>query len=212
MGTNSQQVLFGVDLSINQGELIAIMGASGSGKSTIMNIIGLLDRPTNGTCSVRGQVINELSDDELAVLRNKSIGFVFQQFYLLSKLTAEKNVSIPLLYRGLSDEESHTKTMKILDRVGMLDRSHHKPNELSGGQQQRVAIARALVGEPDIVLADEPTGALDSVTGKEVMDLFLELNKKENKTVIIVTHDAGIAKQCNRIIELQDGRVISDKG
>ncbi len=210
MGENTQQVLFGLDLIINRGELVAIMGASGSGKSTVMNIIGLLDRPTKGICSVNEQVINELNDDELAALRNKSIGFVFQQFYLLSKLTAEKNVSIPLLYRGISSKKSHEMTMNILTKVGMGDRTHHRPNELSGGQQQRVAIARALVGDPDIILADEPTGALDSQTGKEVMDLFLELNRKDKRTVIIVTHDKAIGDQCDRVVELRDGKIIAD--
>ncbi len=209
MGSNTQQVLFSLDMEINAGELIAIMGASGSGKSTVMNIIGLLDRPTNGICSVHNKVINDISDDELAVLRNKTIGFVFQQFYLLSKFTAEKNVSLPLLYRGLSEKESSIKAKQILERVGMGDRTHHKPNELSGGQQQRVAIARALIGDPEIILADEPTGALDSKTGKEVMNLFLELNRKEKRTVIIVTHDPGIGDMCHRIIKLQDGKVIA---
>ncbi|NQY42115.1 MAG: ABC transporter ATP-binding protein [Legionellales bacterium] len=208
MGSNTQQVLYGIDLDISKGELIAIMGASGSGKSTVMNIIGLLDRPTSGICSVHGNAINDISDDDLAILRNKTIGFVFQQFYLLSKFTAEKNVSLPLLYRGISDKESSIRAKKILDRVGMGDRTHHKPNELSGGQQQRVAIARALIGDPEIILADEPTGALDSKTGKEVMELFLELNEKESRTVIIVTHDPGIGDMCDRIIRLQDGKVI----
>jgi putative ABC transport system ATP-binding protein len=209
MGDNTQQVLYGVDLEIYPGELIAIMGASGSGKSTVMNIIGLLDRPTSGKCSVHGKLINDVSDDKLAVLRNKTIGFVFQQFYLLSKFTAEKNVALPLLYRGMTEKESVVKAEQILSKVGMSDRIHHKPNELSGGQQQRVAIARALIGDPEIILADEPTGALDSKTGKEVMDLFLELNQKEKRTVIIVTHDPGIGEVCSRIIRLQDGRVIS---
>lgn len=209
MGKNTQQVLFAVNLGIQAGEMVAIMGASGSGKSTVMNIIGMLDRPTNGSCKVNGKVINNVSDDDLAALRNKTIGFVFQQFYLLPKLNAEKNVVVPLLYRGIPEKEASHKARDILTKVGMGDRMHHRPSELSGGQQQRVAIARALVGDPSIILADEPTGALDSKTGKEVMQIFKDLNQNEGRTVIIVTHDPEIGKQCNRIIRLQDGHVVT---
>lgn len=208
MGTNRQQVLFDINLSIMPGELIAIMGASGSGKSTIMNIIGLLDKPSTGSCIVQGESTSSLAEDSLASLRNKLIGFVFQQFFLLPKLNALQNVALPLLYRGYSDAKSKQQAMDILARVNMQDRYHHKPNELSGGQQQRVAIARALVGSPEVILADEPTGALDSSTGAEVMSLFKELNRVDNRTVIIVTHDPLIGEQCDRVIKLKDGHIV----
>lgn len=208
MGTTSQQVLTGISCQVNTGEMLAIMGASGSGKSTVMNIIGLLDRPSSGSCAINGKVINQLDDDELAKLRNQYIGFVFQQFYLLSKLDAKHNVMLPLLYRGITESMAAAQAEKYLTKVGMQDRMHHKPNELSGGQQQRVAIARALVGEPAIILADEPTGALDSNTGKDVMNILQDLHQQEQRTIILVTHDKYIGRQCQRIIKLQDGKII----
>lgn len=210
MGETSQTVLHNVNVEIRAGELVAIMGASGSGKSTMMNIIGLLDRPTTGNYYLNGSDVISMKDDELAQLRNRSIGFVFQQFFLLARLTAEKNVALPLIYRGERAEVYKQKVLALLDKVGMSARTHHRPNELSGGQQQRVAIARALVGEPDLILADEPTGALDSVTGSEVIELFLKLNREEKKTIIIVTHDPDIGAQCPRVIHLRDGYVVDE--
>jgi len=210
MGDTAQTVLHGIDLDINEGDMVAIMGASGSGKSTMMNIIGLLDRPSQGDYYIHGKDAINLKDDQRATLRNKTIGFVFQQFFLLAKLNAERNVALPLVYRGERPQVAKERALAMLDRVGMSDRSHHRPNELSGGQQQRVAIARALVGEPDIVLADEPTGALDSSTGKDVMDLFAELHRKEKKTIIVITHDPNIGEQCERIIHLKDGYIVKE--
>ena len=188
-----------------------MLGASGSGKSTIMNIIGLLDRPTTGECLVRNKPVKKMNDDRLAMMRNKLIGFVFQQFYLLPKFSAENNVALPLIYRGISAIKAKKEATLMLEKVGMSDKLKHKPNELSGGQQQRVAIARALVGDPDIILADEPTGALDSETGKEVLDLFVYLNKEESKTVVIVTHDASISERCKRVLYLKDGKIVGEK-
>jgi len=207
MGQRTQTVLHAVDVDIAENELIAIMGASGSGKSTLMNIIGLLDRPTSGTCHFNEREIGNFSDDEMASLRNRMIGFVFQQFFLLPRLNALQNVILPLTYRHENIPDMHDRAMTMLEKVGMSDHWHHLPSELSGGQQQRVAIALALVGTPDVILADEPTGALDSKTGQEVMDLFLELNKVGNTTVIIVTHDPKIGEQCRRVIHISDGKI-----
>lgn len=201
-------VLKGVNLTIDSDELVAVIGASGSGKSSLLNIIGLLDRPTAGSYKLQNQEVSVLSDKELARLRNQMIGFVFQSFFLLPRLTAVQNVSLPLLYRGTKSIESKQRSLALLERVGMTNWAEHKPSQLSGGQQQRVAIARALVGNPSVILADEPTGALDSKTGQDVMNLFTSLNQQEGVTVIIVTHDPKIAEQCHRIIHLQDGQIV----
>jgi len=197
-----------VSLSISKGEFVAIIGASGSGKSTLMNILGMLDRPTNGTYYFENKEVNKLSDAELAIIRNKKIGFVFQSFNLLPKTSAIENVELPLIYSDR--KEIHGLAADALKKVGMGDRLSHKPNELSGGQQQRVAIARALVNEPEIILADEPTGNLDSKSGAEVMDLFTKLNS-EGKTLVLITHDAEIAKKAKRVVNILDGKIIEDK-
>lgn len=210
MGQQFHTVLHGISLVIESGEMVALMGASGSGKSTIMNMIGLLDRPSQGTYYLNKQDVSKLSDNQMATIRNQTIGFVFQQFFLLSKLTAFDNAAMPLQYRGVSKKEIKDKVMHILERVGMADYAHHRPNEMSGGQQQRVAIARALVGEPSIILADEPTGALDSSTTEEVMALFQELNEKEKRTLLIVTHDLNIGASCQRQIKIDDGLIVGD--
>lgn len=207
----SVTILHGISLSVYPGDLIAIMGASGSGKSTTMNLIGLLDRPTSGQYILNGQDVSQLSDDEMAEIRNLNIGFVFQQFYLLSRLTAEQNVALPLTYRNTPKEEIRDRVHAMLNKVGMLDRIHHRPSELSGGQQQRVAIARALIGEPKIILADEPTGALDSHTSDDVMDLFLSLNQQEKTTIIVVTHDQEVGSACRRVITVSDGEIIKQE-
>lgn len=205
----SSTVLKEVSLTVNEGDLLAIVGASGSGKSTLMNIIGLLDKPDSGTYLLKNRNVAGLSDDESADLRNQSIGFVFQQFNLLPRFTAMQNVALPLTYRGTSTGEIKEKVLHALDRVGMQQYARHRPTQLSGGQQQRVAIARALVTEPQVILADEPTGALDSRTGAEVMNLFLTLHT-EGRTIIMVTHDEHVAAQCKRRITLADGAVIAE--
>ena len=205
LGEEKTEILHGIDLTIQSGELLAVMGASGSGKSTLMNIIGLLDRATEGVYILDGEEISDLNDNELSELRNHTIGFVFQSFFLLPRLTAEQNVGLTLNYRGTPEKEIKQRCLKMLEMVGMADRSHHKPSELSGGQQQRVAIARALVGKPKILLADEPTGALDSKTSNDVMALFKDLNKGSETTTIIVTHDEEVGKQCDRVVHIKDG-------
>lgn len=207
VGPTQLDVLTGVNLQINQGELVAIMGKSGSGKSTLMNIIGLLDQSTSGEYHLNQRLISHYKDDELSTARNEMIGFVFQSFYLLTRLNALENVAIPLLYRGLSEKEQYQRSMEVLEKVGMADRAHHRPNELSGGQRQRVAIARALVGKPQLILADEPTGALDPKVGGEIMKLFLDLNQQEGITIIIITHDPGIAQLCQRTVVIEDGQL-----
>ena len=198
-----------IDLTINQGELVAIVGESGSGKSTLMNIIGLLDQPTSGSYLLNHQEVANFSDDERSYIRNMTIGFVFQQFFLLPQLNAIDNVSMPLRYRNINKKTCTELSIEILKRVEMHRHMQHKPRELSGGQQQRVAIARALVGNPTLILADEPTGALDSRTSEEVMDLLLTLNQQEGKTIVIITHNHGIAQQCQRIVEIKDGGIIT---
>lgn len=205
----SSTVLKNVSLAVHQGDLLAIVGASGSGKSTLMNIIGLLDKPDSGSYILKNKIVAGLSDDELADLRNQSIGFVFQQFNLLPRFTALQNVALPLTYRGTSAVEIKEKVFHVLERVGMAKYARHRPTQLSGGQQQRIAIARALVTEPQVILADEPTGALDSRTGTEVMNLFLALHG-EGRTIIMVTHDEHVAAQCKRRITLADGVVIAE--
>ena len=204
-GPVTVDVLQGVRLDVKRGDLMSITGPSGCGKSTLMNIMGLLDRPTGGSCFLDGQDISEMSDNELSDVRNASIGFVFQSFHLLPRLTAWENVALPLVYRGLSSSVIRRRALDTLDSVGMGERATHRPNQLSGGQQQRVAIARALVGEPAMVLADEPTGALDSDTGREIMRLLLDLNTARKLTLVIITHDRQVARQCVRNVRMQDG-------
>lgn len=209
IGPTEVEVLKGVSLDIQQGELLSIMGQSGCGKSTLMNIIGLLDRPTSGSFMLDGAEVNYSNDDALSEIRNQRIGFVFQQYFLLSRLTALENVALPLVYRGDKVNNTLERCMELLKRVGMDDRAHHRPNELSGGQQQRVAIARALVGNPSLILADEPTGALDTNVGGEIVELFKTLNAEEGITVVIITHDPGIARQCKRVAAMKDGVILS---
>jgi len=209
MGTEKLYALKGVDVVIERNEYVAIMGPSGSGKSTLMNIIGCLDTPTSGDYVLNGKDVHEMDDDELAEIRNKEIGFVFQTFNLLPRSNALHNVELPLIYSGLSKSDRIRRAEESLANVGLADRMKHKPNELSGGQRQRVAVARALVNNPSIILADEPTGNLDSKTGEEIMALFAELNKKGN-TIIVVTHEEDIAKHANRIIKIRDGMIESD--
>ena len=209
-GSSIVKALDGVDIRIKKGEFVAIVGASGSGKSTIMNLIGCLDRPTTGVVKVAGEDLSELNDKKLTSLRNYAIGFVFQSFFLLPKTDALDNVATPLFYRGVPAKEARFRAMEMLTKLGMEDRYSHQSTELSGGQQQRVAIARALVTEPSLILADEPTGALDSKTGKQVMDLFADLND-EGKTIVLITHDLDVAKRATRRITLKDGKVINDE-
>ena len=207
MGENVVAALGGVDIHIEPHDFVSIIGPSGSGKSTLMNIIGCLDVADEGGYWLDGQEISDYTEDELAVIRNRKIGFVFQQFNLLPKLTAQKNVELPLIYQGMSAGKRRERSEEVLERVGLLDRMDHKPTELSGGQQQRVAIARALAGHPSLILADEPTGNLDSRTGAEVMALFHELHEAGN-TIVLITHDSGIAAQTPRAIHIHDGRVL----
>ena len=209
VGTQVVRALRSVSLTINKGEYVAIMGASGSGKSTLMNVIGCLDTPTSGTYILSNSDVSHLSDDELAEIRNKEIGFVFQTFNLLPRNTALENVMLPLVYAGIKKQERILKAEKILAEVGLSDRIEHKPNELSGGQRQRVAVARALVNNPAILLADEPTGNLDSKISEEIMQLFAEIHRKGN-TLIVVTHEESIALHAHRIIRLKDGEIESD--
>ena len=209
-GTSIVRALDGVDIRIQKGEFVAIVGASGSGKSTMMNLIGCLDKPSTGLVKVAGEDLSKLNDKKLTSLRNYAIGFVFQSFFLLPKTDALDNVATPLFYRGVPAREARKKAMEILTKLGMGDRHTHQSTELSGGQQQRVAIARALVTEPSLILADEPTGALYSNTGKQVMDLFESLNK-EGKTIVLITHDLDVAKRAKRRITLRDGKVINDE-
>ncbi len=211
MGDNEVRALDGASFTINKGEMIAIMGPSGSGKSTLMSIIGCLDVPSSGKYSLDGESVESLDETKLAEVRGHKIGFVFQQFNLLARTSALENVMLPLTYAGYSGKEREDRARKALERVGLGDRTHHAPNELSGGQQQRVAIARAIVNEPNILLADEPTGALDSKTGVEIMDLFQRLHKENGQTVIVVTHDSYVARHTERIIKLSDGKIISDE-
>jgi len=209
MGVEKLYALKGVDVKIERNEYVAIMGPSGSGKSTLMNIIGCLDTPTSGDYVLNGKDVHEMDDDELAEIRNKEIGFVFQTFNLLPRSNALHNVELPLIYSGLSKSERIKRAEETLTNVGLGDRMKHKPNELSGGQRQRVAVARALVNHPSIILADEPTGNLDTKTGEEIMALFAELNKNGN-TIILVTHEEDIARHANRIIKIRDGMIESD--
>jgi len=203
-------VLSDVDLVIGKGEYMSIMGPSGSGKSTLMNIIGCLDHPTSGQYYFQGMELSAAKDQELAVIRNRSIGFVFQQFYLLPRLNARRNVELPMIYAGISQKERKERAEMALEKVGLADRMKHMPNELSGGQKQRVAIARAIVNEPKLILADEPTGALDSKTSGSIMEQFTKLNE-EGTTVVLVTHEEEIAAYTNRIVVVRDGRLVQDR-
>ena len=210
LGSQTVHALDGVSLTIERGEYAALMGPSGSGKSTLMNVLGCLDVPTEGTYVLNDRMVRDLSDDELAAIRNREIGFVFQTFNLLPRLTALDNVALPLVYAGLGRSERRERARARLDDVGLGDRIDHRPNELSGGQRQRVAIARALVNDPSIVLADEPTGNLDSTTSYEIMDIFTAIHARGN-TVVLVTHEEDIATYANRVIRLRDGRVDDDR-
>ncbi|MEZ0537137.1 ABC transporter ATP-binding protein [Caldicellulosiruptoraceae bacterium PP1] len=210
MGNNEVRALNGVTLKIQKHEFAAIIGPSGSGKSTLMNILGCLDTPTSGKYILDGEEVSKLSDTKLADIRVNKIGFVFQSFNLIQKLTAIENVELPLIYKGVHSKERHLRAREALKMVGLEDRIHHKPFELSGGQQQRVAIARALVTNPPMILADEPTGNLDSKSGKEIMAILKELHANGN-TIVLITHDNNIADQANRKIRIQDGQIIEDK-
>lgn len=210
MGENSVRALDGATFTINQSEMVAIMGPSGSGKSTLMSIIGCLDVPTSGSYRIDGETVENMDDAHLADIRGRKIGFVFQQFNLLARTSALENVMLPLTYAGVKSNERRERAAHALERVGLKERMDHTPSELSGGQQQRVAIARALVNEPAIILADEPTGALDSKTGVEIMSLFQFLHRDLGQTVILVTHDSFVARHTERIIRLADGCIVSD--
>ncbi|MCR5141058.1 MAG: ABC transporter ATP-binding protein [Ruminococcus sp.] len=207
---NELQILFDIALDINEGEFVSIVGASGSGKSTLMNIIGLLDRPTDGSYALSGNDTKSLDDIQLSRIRNKEIGFVFQNFNLIPKINAVRNVELPLLYAGMPQKKRTERAMELLELVGMGDRYTHDPSQLSGGQKQRVAIARAMANNPSIILADEPTGALDTKTGRMVMDLFHKLHKEEGKTIVLITHSPELAQETDRMITISDGRIISD--
>ena len=209
---NELQILFDVNLTVKRGEFVSIVGESGAGKSTLMNIIGALDRPTGGTYSLDGKDISKLGDNELSSIRNEKIGFVFQNFCLIPRTSALKNVELPMMYAGVGPKERRERAMELLKVVGMEDRYNHKPNELSGGQSQRVAIARAISNDPAIILADEPTGALDSKTGHMVMDIFHKLNEEQNKTIILITHSKELAGETSMIVTISDGRIITDGG
>ena len=210
LGSETINVLKGIDLQINKGEYVALMGPSGSGKSTLMNLLGCLDTPTSGTYILNGKDVSQMHDDDLAEIRNKEIGFVFQTFNLLPRTTALDNVALPMIYAGYSKTDRNSRATEVLTQVGLADRMDHQPNQLSGGQRQRVAVARALVNKPSIILADEPTGNLDSKTSVEIMKLFGDIHAAGN-TVILVTHEEDIAEYAHRIIHLRDGLIESDK-
>ena len=210
MGDTEVRALAGISLTIETGEFTAIMGPSGSGKSTLMNILGCLDRPTSGSYLLDGDEVATLNDDQLAVTRNKKIGFVFQNFNLLARMSALQNVALPMTYAGMEKKERLNKARLALERVGLGDRVNHKPNELSGGQRQRVAIARSLVNEPTIILADEPTGNLDTKSGDEIMAIFCELNQ-QGRTVVLVTHEPDIAAYTRRVVHFRDGKIVEDE-
>ena len=209
VGENIIKALDGISLDIPRGSFLAIMGPSGSGKSTLMNLIGCLDTPTSGTIAIDGEELGEMGEDALALIRNRKIGFVFQNFNLLPRLSALDNVMLPLLYRGLGHKERRERAEALLEKVGLGDRMRHRPTELSGGQKQRVAIARALANDPSIILADEPTGALDSKTGGQIMDLFESLNG-EGRTIVFVTHDRALGERCAQSVSIRDGRLSDD--
>lgn len=208
---NELEILHGIDLAVYPGEFVAIVGESGSGKSTLMNIIGVLDRPTSGEYTLDGVDIHTAKDDELAAIRNRKIGFVFQTYNLIGRQSALKNVELPMLYAGVPSAERTRRAKEWLERVGMGQRMKHQPNELSGGQKQRVAIARAMVNEPALILADEPTGALDSQTSRVVMDLFHEMHEKYHKTIVLITHSPLLAEECERVLTLRDGLIVGER-
>ena len=207
---NELEILHGLDISVPNGQFVSIVGASGSGKSTLMNIVGALDRQTSGQYVLDGIDVARLDDVELSGIRNKKIGFVFQTFNLIARTTALKNVELPMLYAGISAKERTSRARELLELVEMSDREKHMPNELSGGQKQRIAIARAMANDPAIILADEPTGALDSKTGRLVMDIFHKLHREQGKTIVLITHNPELAAETDRIITLSDGRIVSD--
>lgn len=207
---NELEILHGIDLDVREGEFVAIVGASGSGKSTLMNLIGALDRPTEGSYWLDGTVIEDADDRELSAIRNRKIGFVFQNFNLIGRTNALRNVELPMLYAGVPQKKRTERAKALLDMVGMTDRMTHQPNELSGGQKQRVAIARAMANDPAIILADEPTGALDSKTGRMVMDLFHRLNREQGKTIVLITHNRELAMETQRVLTMRDG-VLSEE-
>ncbi len=207
---NELEILHGIDLDVNEGEFVSIVGASGSGKSTLMNMIGVLDRPTEGTYWLDGTDVQDAQDDELSQIRNRKIGFVFQNFNLISRTNARKNVELPMMYAGIPQKKRTQRAEELLDLVGMADRMDHQPNELSGGQKQRVAIARAMANDPAIILADEPTGALDSKTGRMVMDLFHRLNREQGKTIVLITHNQELAAETGRVLTMRDGILYTD--
>lgn len=209
---NELEILHGISLSVQDGEFVSIVGPSGSGKSTLMNLIGALDRPTSGNYFLDGIDVEKASENELSEIRNKKIGFVFQTYNLIAKTNAIKNVELPMLYAGVSSSERRKRAMELLDLVEMTDRAKHLPEELSGGQKQRVAIARAMANDPAIILADEPTGALDTKTGRLVMDLFHKLNREQKKTIVLITHSPELASETHRIINIRDGRISEEGG
>lgn len=209
---NELEILHKVCIDIKKGEFVAIVGASGAGKSTLMNIIGLLDKPTEGRYTLNDIDTSYMKDDELSEIRNSQIGFVFQTFNLIPRMSALKNVELPMMYKGIPQKERTQKAKKLLETVGMSDRMNHQPNQLSGGQKQRVSIARAMANDPAIILADEPTGALDTVTGHMIMDIFHKLNKENGKTIVLITHSKELAQETDRIITISDGKIVVDKG
>lgn len=208
---NELEILHGIDVKIYEGEFVAIVGESGSGKSTLMNIIGVLDKPTEGEYYLDGINVKNASEKDMNNIRNQKIGFVFQNFNLIGRTSALKNVELPMLYAGINSKKRTERAMELLKKVGMEERCNHQPNELSGGQKQRVAIARSLANDPAIILADEPTGALDSETSRIVMDIFHELNIKQKKTIILITHSKELSEECPRVITIKDGRIIDDR-
>ena len=208
---NELEILHGMDLTVRQGDFVAIVGESGSGKSTLMNIIGALDKPTAGTYLLDGTNVQAMTDSQLSVIRNKKIGFVFQNFNLIGRTSALKNVELPMLYAHVPPRQRTQRARELLAAVGMADRADHQPNELSGGQKQRVAIARAMANDPSLLLADEPTGALDSATSRTVMDIFHRLNRQQGKTIVLITHSQQLAEECPRILTLIDGRIVSER-
>ena len=208
---NELEILHGIDLTVRQGDFVAIVGESGSGKSTLMNIIGALDKPTSGTYLLDGTNVQAMPDSQLSVIRNKKIGFVFQNFNLIGRTSALKNVELPMLYAHVPPRQRTQRAKELLAAVGMADRADHQPNELSGGQKQRVAIARAMANDPSLLLADEPTGALDSAPSRTGMDIFHRLNRQQGKTIVLITHSQQLAEECPRILTLIDGRIVSER-
>ena len=208
---NELEILHGIDLKVNRGDFVSIVGSSGSGKTTMMNIIGILDRPTEGEYMLDGVDVAHAKDRDLSMIRNKKIGFVFQTYNLISRTSALKNVELPMLYAGIGKKERTERAKELLNMVGMGERMSHSPDELSGGQKQRVAIARAMANEPSIILADEPTGALDSKTGRMIMDIFHRLNEEQGKTIVLITHSQELAEETQRIVTLKDGIIISER-